>query len=809
MAPSPIGGGQRVESITGDAQEAREVDIDHTEVEQVELVDKPGTTSGCNAGTAPGERGRWNDGNMGPMITGPGRAQLGATLSAQSAPGVDFAADRDQADEEARLRLEVAMEKFYFDRRVFRIRSVVLLLTVAAVWYVLLFYQSAFPHEVAAYIPQLLAGWFVWSVFLMVVTSVPGLFMCFPKTTAPAREEHRDDVALMLAFGGRAACVEEIPVLVEGLARNSALVPMEHIWLVMNGRQEDSAKMGELKNAIKAKVPNVNIVFVPRPSKILAYYWLSRHLLIGRARGLNNYKSVMVMDHDTSLTADFQIPHCEGGCYTGYKPHVKGFSCLLRTLRPGDDAGVRNNVLVNLQDLEYMGGSLNKVWQHLTGSVICPNGAFFLCQIEEFVASCEEHDDVFHGDDFVLGYMLTERLGHDVKVITAGAALTEAPDTLFYKNGMKGLFRQRGYSWDLVNFKLAKHRFRMAFCPAGRRGCKRSIIRRLDSLNELNSVMMDPFRIPLTIWCFWKAPLITLKVVSVFIVVKWILSVVTYVKFKDGFPKRYCFLTFLCIPMYQVLMQVMRLYGMFVYFTNFKAVNGNLGRRPAPIKKRVDLPPDPQQYITAPVTFNSQDLAAAEINWFSGQWGVTPTIPEEGEYDMSTKLNRKGSGTSNVVSASFQTVRNLFKRTSTAQSGKSGTSSRAAGSKTTSSLDTWVASVAGLQNWDVSVGPSQVYIDFAASKMQAGSIPPLDLCRQRARTVSFAQSGAASQSVVPGEMCNDPECLFCKEFGYLLKNGTACSTHGVSQTAPTEVESSSGLRSEGLGSRSLKLSRMV
>jgi hypothetical protein len=113
-------------------------------------------------------------------------------------------------------------------------------------------------------------------------------------------------------------------------------------------------------------------------------------------------------------------------------------------------------------------------------------------------------------------------------------------------------------------------------------------------VNELNCVMMDPFRIPLIIWCFWKAPLITLKVISIFMVVKWILSVVTYFKFKDGFPKRYCFLTFLCIPLYQVLLQVMRLYGMFVYFTNFKAVNGNLGRRPAPIKQRFDLPPDPQ-----------------------------------------------------------------------------------------------------------------------------------------------------------------------------------------------------------------------
>jgi hypothetical protein len=133
-----------------------------------------------------------------------------------------------------------------------------------------------------------------------------------------------------------------------------------------------------LKNTIKAQVPNVNIVFVPRGSKILAYYWLARHLLIGRARGLNNYKSVLVMDHDTSLTADFQIPHCEAGCYTGYKPDVKGFSCLLRTLPTGENAGIRNTVLVNLQDLEYMGGSLNKVWQHLMGSVICPNGAFFL-----------------------------------------------------------------------------------------------------------------------------------------------------------------------------------------------------------------------------------------------------------------------------------------------------------------------------------------------------------------------------------------------------------------------------------------------
>jgi hypothetical protein len=339
-------------------------------------------------------------------------------------------------------------------------------------------------------------------------------------------------------------------------------------------------------------------------------------------------------------------------------------------------------------------------------------------------------------------------------------------------------------------------------------------------LNELNCVMMDPFRIPLTVWCFWKAPLITLKVVSIFIVVKWILSIVTYVKFKDGFPKRYCLLTFLCIPLYQLLLQVMRLYGMFVYFTNFKAVNGNLGRRPAPIKKRIDLPPDPQQYATAPATFNSQDLAAAEINWFSGKWGETPMIPEEGEYDASTKLNRKGSGTSNFVSGSFQTIRNFFKRSqsgstpnvppsptikrsSTAQSGKSGTSG--AGSRTNTSLDTWVASVAGLPNWDVSLGPSQVYIDFAASKMQAGSVPPIDLCRHRTRSVSFADSGAASHSVAPAEVCNDPECLFCSAFG-MFPEGTTCSTP---KAAPADGEASADLRSRGMGSRSLKLSRMV
>lgn len=716
--------------------------------------------------SARGDRGRWQENAMGPMMTGPGRAQLGATLSAQSAPGIDFATDRELANEGERQRLEAAMKKFYFSRRIFWIRSVLLAAVVAAGWYALF----------AFYIPAILVGWFVWSIFLLIVTSVPGLLLRLPKTTAPPRETYRDDVAIMLAFGGRAACLEEIPIVVEGLKRNATLVPMEHIWLVMNGTQDSSAKMCELKNAIKAEVPNVNIVFVPRASKILSYYWLARHLLIGRARGLNNYKSVLVMDHDTSLTADFLIPHWENGCYTGYGPHVKGFSCLLRTLPLPEDAGARNVVLTNLQDLEYMGGSLNKVWQHLMGSVICPNGAFFLCQVEEFVSACEEHDDIFHGDDFVLGYMLTERLGHDVKVITTGAALTEAPSTLFYKNGMKGLFRQRGYSWDLVNFRLAKQRFRMAFCPAGRRGCKRSIVRRLDSLNELNCVLMDPFRIPLCIWCLWRAPLISLQVIGVFIVLKWILSIVTYLKFKDGFPKRLCCLTFLCIPLYQLLMQVMRLYGMFVYFTNFKAVNGNVGRRPEPIKKRVDLPPDPQQYNTAPVTFNSQDLAAAEIDWFSGQWGETAAVPVGDDIDdnPSNKLNRKGSGTGNLsMFGSFQGVRTYFRRSATSKSARSQTSAQATGSKTNASLDTWVASVAGLPNWDVTTGPSHVYIDFAASKIMGGSVPALDLCRNRGRTVSFADSGALAKA------CNDPQCLFCREFGKTLNDKSISLTQSV------------------------------
>jgi hypothetical protein len=430
-----------------------------------------------------------------------------------------------------------------------------------------------------------------------------------------------------------------------------------------------------------------------------------------------------------------------------------------------------------------MGGSLNKVWQHLMGSVICPNVAFFLCQVEEFVAACEEHDDVFHGDDFMLGYMLTERLGHDIKVITVGAALTEAPDTLFYKNGMKGLFRQRGYSWDLVNFKLAKQRLRMAFCSAGRRGCKRSIVRRLDSLNELNCVLMDPFRIPLGVWCFWRAPLISLQVLAIFVLLKYILSMVTYLKFGDGWPKRHLLLTFLCIPLYQILMQVMRLYGMFVYFTNFKAVNGNLGRRPEPIKKRVDLPPDPQQYATAPVTFNSQDLAAEEINWFSGQWGEAAVKPvgNDAVDSPSHTLNRKGSGTSNF-SRSFRGIRSIFRRSSTSKSTRSDTSVQAVGSKTNASLDTWVASVVGFANWDVSTGPSQDYIDFAASQVQSGCAPAIDLCRSR-RSATFVESGAPSLSMAPVAewACNDPQCVFCREFGKAGIKGLTSSTQSVPQ----------------------------
>merc|ERR1719473_578199 len=98
---------------------------------------------------------------------------------------------------------------------------------------------------------------------------------------------------------------------------------------------------------------------------------------------------------------------------------------------------------------------------------------------------------------------------------------------------------------------------------------------------------------------------------------------------------------------------------------------------------------------------------------------------------------------------------------------------RASGSKTNISLDTWVASVVGLQNWEVSTGPERVYIDFATSNLQCGSVPPIDLCQNRGRSVSFADSNA-----FPGA-CKDPGCLFCREFGKKLNEKSISLTQSV------------------------------
>lgn len=251
-----------------------------------------------------------------------------------------------------------------------------------------------------------------------------------------------------------------------------------------------------------------------------------------------NYEYCIVMDDDTQLCQELGVilngtlscdAYCMAIAAASNEEHVSGTA----------------KFLIGIQDIEYKLSDLSKLAQanftH-TSSVLAPHGAINMWRTDLLIDIMQEHNGIFHGEDYQMGKCMRER-HPDKRLGFIGNCIinTIAPTT------WKDLYRQRYTSWDLAaqqflwgGFCASQHSafyMQVLFCLPCR---VENIFLRVATLEDVWTALQDYFRVPLLMYHVVIS--IVLRSLNVFVLVmylvvfvsQWIIAIsLEYIKFKD------------------------------------------------------------------------------------------------------------------------------------------------------------------------------------------------------------------------------------------------------------------------------------
>ncbi|CAL6029449.1 Glycosyltransferase [Hexamita inflata] len=324
------------------------------------------------------------------------------------------------------------------------------------------------------------------------------------------------------------------------------------------------------------------------------------------------YEYVIVMDDDTRLPQGLTKIlngrlECDAYC----------MAIAASSNENPDQISQSAQILIGLQDIEYKLSDLNKLTQYNftnTSSVLAPHGAINMWRTSILTDIMQEHNCIFHGEDYQMGLIMRNRhpkarLGIMSNIIVN----TVAPSTLH------DLYMQRYTSWDLAAQQFlwggfcasqrSAHYMQVLFCLP----CSvDNILIRVSTLEDLWTVLQDYLRVILFAYHIIMSIVygyVNIGVLVMYLVViasQWVIAFgLEYVKFSNRpdlqVNKNIKLKTVILFPIYRFCFSFVRVAALLRFFFKFESVKRNA----QPIRQ-MNLPQPKELHFAFPGINNSQ-----------------------------------------------------------------------------------------------------------------------------------------------------------------------------------------------------------
>lgn len=215
------------------------------------------------------------------------------------------------------------------------------------------------------------------------------------------------------------------------------IFPPESIFICDNGPAKIPADDTQ-KIAYKID-KNINYAYVPIGNKTNALYWTTEYWMphLHRWGIIENFEHCVMIDDDVWLPKDMnlEVKNMDEDTY--------GFGYGITAV----DSNGEQNLLVELQDIEYKMAGLFKYFQSEKHSIAWAHGAISMWRRDVLGKKIfYEHDTVFHGEDMYMGVLLQKHMPHKKLKYNVNTLIPT-----FVPSDLLTLTRQRIKSWDLCN----------------------------------------------------------------------------------------------------------------------------------------------------------------------------------------------------------------------------------------------------------------------------------------------------------------------------------------------------------------------
>eukprot|EP00792_Barthelona_sp_PAP020_P002904 TRINITY_DN1455_c0_g1_i1.p1 TRINITY_DN1455_c0_g1~~TRINITY_DN1455_c0_g1_i1.p1 ORF type:complete len:1170 (+),score=274.03 TRINITY_DN1455_c0_g1_i1:52-3561(+) len=310
-----------------------------------------------------------------------------------------------------------------------------------------------------------------------------------------------------------------------------------------------------LEHVVRSVHPSIYYIWVPFASKTLAVTWSVYHILLRSSIHVTEQQIkespheipeyTIILDDDTLIPYDMPIPS------KLYQPHVVGSLYPICAFKNQ----VENSWLCRMQDIEYKKSGANRLFQSSVGGFcIAPHGAISIWKTCFLMQDLQQHDGKFQGEDLQMGLIVYEHMPSKT-FLGSGSVLvkTEACGTL------KGLFRQRVRSWDVVPFRLF---FQLAKLIIKVWGWNRILVK-IYMFLEMWTIFQDIFRLFFIAWGIYSnAKLFAIGLLGLLIFNVLQLMLLNWFKIPE--QHKFSTLSLYSYPFYSLLLLFFRLSG-FIY----------------------------------------------------------------------------------------------------------------------------------------------------------------------------------------------------------------------------------------------------
>lgn len=328
------------------------------------------------------------------------------------------------------------------------------------------------------------------------------------------------------------------------------------------------------------------------------------------------YEYVIVMDDDTRLPLEMtsvlnQPLDCEAYCFA------------IAAASNDDPAKVPGSakLIIALQDIEYKLSDLSKLVQYnftSTSSVLAPHGAINMWRTDVLVDIMNEHNCIFHGEDYQMGLIMRNRHPKSrLGIISNCIVNTVAPCT------WRDLYMQRLTSWDLAAQQFlwggfcasqrSAHYMQVLFCLP----CSiDNLFIRVCTLEDVWTVLQDYLRVILIAYhiifsiIYRYVNVVVLVMYLVVIASQWVIAfALQYVKLGRRpdlqLQKDVRLRAVLLFPIYRFMFSFVRVFALLRFFFKYESVKRNA----LPIKQ-MTLPQPKELKFAFPGLRNSESNAA-------------------------------------------------------------------------------------------------------------------------------------------------------------------------------------------------------